>query len=74
MKKGRVKGWAVRETGGLRCWYKKTDRRGVFLDSSKDNAKVYKTKQGAESAADFLNHRGFNYKDGTPYHFEVEEV
>lgn len=74
MKKGRIKGWAVRETGGLRCWYSKTSRRRVFLDSSKDKAKVYKTKQEAESAADLLNRKGFDYKDGTPYYFEVMEV
>ena len=31
-------GYAVREVGGLRCWFSKRDKRGVFLDTSKGKA------------------------------------
>ena len=71
MVKGRMKGWAVREVDGLRCWYEKKDGRGVFLDSSREKAKVYRTKQDATSVVELLNKCGFKYMDGTAYRFEV---
>ena len=72
MVKGRMKGWAVREVDGLRCWYKKRrNGRGVFLDSSRERAKVYETERGASSSAERLNKLGYKYKDGTAYRFEV---
>ena len=79
MKKGKnILGYAVREVDGLRCWYKKGRHgkygRGVFLDSSIEKAKVYRTKQGATSVVELLNKHGFKYKDGTGYRFEVVPI
>jgi hypothetical protein len=76
--KGDIVGYAVREVDGLQCWYKRGRHgefgRGVFLDSSREKAKVYRTKQGATSVAELLNKCGFKYKDGTGYRFEVVPI
>ena len=73
-----IVGYAVRELGGLRSWYKKRKHgkcgKGVFLDSSKEKAKVYRTEQDATSLAEWLNRCGFKYKDGTGYRFEVVPI
>lgn len=73
-----IVGYAVREVDGLRCWYKRGRHgkygRGVFLDSSREKAKVYRTKRGATSVVELLNKRGFKYKDGTAYRFEVVPI
>lgn len=69
-----IVGYAVREVDGLRCWYKKRSRSGVFLDSSKERARVYETERGASSAANLLNILGYKYKDGTDYRFEVVPI
>jgi hypothetical protein len=70
--------YAVREVGGLQCWYKKGRHgkygRGVFLDSLKERAKVYETERGASSSAERLNKLGYKYKDGTSYRFEVVPI
>ena len=70
----RVKVWAVRESDGLRCWFKKRDKHGVFLDSSLSKARLYGEKKAAEATKCLLNRAGYKYKDGTPYHFDVVEV
>ena len=69
-----VVGYAVREVDGLRSWYQKRDGRGVFFDSSREKAKVYRTKQGATSLVEWLNRHGFKYKDGTGFRFEVVPI
>lgn len=66
--------YAVRERDNLRCWFRKKGKHGVFLDSSQSKARKYKTRQGALTAANLLNRKGFEYKDGTPYVFEAVEV
>lgn len=76
MKKGKniLGGYAVRELGGLRCWFSKRDKRGVFLDTSKGKAKVYRTERGAASRAKWLNGLVYRYADGTRYEFAVVKV
>ena len=69
-----IVGYAVRESGGLRCWVSKRNKQGVFLDSSPSKARVYAERNGAVAAKCLLNNMGYKYKDGTPYHFEVVEV
>ena len=66
--------YAVRERDGLRCWFKKRDKHGVFLDSSLSKARLYGEKNAAESTKCLLNKAGYKYKDGTSYVFEVVEV
>lgn len=72
--KTKTVGYAVREVDGLRSWYQKKNEQGVYFDSSREKAKVYRTKQGATSLVEWLNRRGFKYKDGTGFRFEVVPI
>ena len=69
-----IVGYAVRERDGLRCWFKRSNKAGVFLDSSFTKARVYADKIDAERAARLLTKYEFRYKDGTPYVFETVEI
>ena len=67
-------GYAVRERDGLRCWYKRSNTKGVYLDSSFTKARVYANRIDADRAAKLLNKYEFKYKDGTPYVFDTVEI
>lgn len=72
--KKKIVGYGIRELGGLRCWFRKRDKRGVFLNTSKGKAKVYRTERGAASRAKWLNGLVYRYADGTRYEFAVVPI